>query len=90
GAKIIKSVLESAYSNAKQIREKKFNEDDLYVSKISVIMGPSLKRFRAMSMGRAGTIRKRTSHVLIELDVPKDSKIKPSSRTKRKVKTRKS
>ena len=71
GASILKKVVESALSNAKRIPEKKFTEENLYISKVIVNPGPMLKRFRAMSMGRAGTIRKRTSHVLIELDLVK-------------------
>ena len=71
GAGILRTVLESALNNAKRIPEKKFEEEDLYISRLVVDMGPSLKRHRAMSMGRAGIIRKRTSHVLMELDAPK-------------------
>ena len=71
GAKILTTVIQSALANAKNIREKDFAEEDLYISKVAVNSGPTLKRFRAMSMGRAGTIRKRTSHILIELDVSK-------------------
>ena len=89
GAKLVKSIVESARSNASRIPEKKFNEADLYISKISVQMGPALKRFRAMSMGRAGTIRKRTSHVLVELDLATIQKAKAKTSKKRKVKTRK-
>lgn len=71
GAVLLKKVVESALSNAKRIPEKKFNEENLYISKVAVNPGPTVKRFRAMSLGRAGKIRKRTSHVLIELDVLK-------------------
>jgi large subunit ribosomal protein L22 len=74
GAAILKKVVESALSNAKRIPEKKFTEKNLYISKVAVNPGPMLKRFRAMSMGRAGMIRKRTSHVLIELDAVKGKK----------------
>ena len=70
GAAILKTVVESALSNAKRIPEKSFDEEELFVSKVAVDMGPTLKRFRAMSLGRAGVIRKRTSHVLVELDAP--------------------
>lgn len=41
---------------------------DLKISKVLADGGPTMKRFRAMSMGRAGRIRKRTSHILLELD----------------------
>jgi hypothetical protein len=32
-----------------------------------------LKRFRAASMGRAGSIHKHTSHITVELDIPKSA-----------------
>lgn len=40
----------------------------LVVRRLSVDGGPILHRWRAMSMGRAGRIRKRTSHIHVELD----------------------
>ena len=75
GAGMLKSVIHSAVSNAKRLPEKNLKEEDLFISKVTANEGPVLKRFRAMSMGRAGTIRKRTSHILVELDlVPKSTK----------------
>jgi len=71
GAGILKGAIESALSNAKRIPEKNFTEENLFISKLIVNGGPMLKRFRAMSMGRAGMIRKRTSHVFVELDLVK-------------------
>lgn len=84
GASILKITVESALNNAKRIPEKKFDEADLYISKIVVNEGPMLSRYRAMSMGRAGTIRKRTSHVLVELDAKEKVK-----KVKKPVKARK-
>ena len=69
GARVLKTVIESALANAKRVPEKKYTDDELYISRLTVDQGPSLKRFRAMSMGRAGMIRKRTSHVRVELSV---------------------
>ena len=83
GAGILKTVLESALANAKRHTEKKYMENELYISRLVVNQGPSLKRHRAMSMGRAGVIRKRTCHILIELDKIKEkSKKTNSKRTK--------
>ncbi len=63
-------ILKSAYANAKfKYPDAGYDESGLYISKITVDEGPSLKRFRAASMGRASNIKKRTSHVCIELDV---------------------
>ena len=87
GAQILKKVVESALNNAKRIPDKSFTEENLFISKLSVDGGPSLKRFRAMSMGRAGVIRKRTSHILIELDVYDKGvkKAKKTSKSKAKL-----
>lgn len=65
GAYCIDKVLKSAVANAKN---KGYEEDKLYISKIVANPGPMLKRFRAASFGRAAGIQKRTAHILIELD----------------------
>lgn len=64
--KLITKVLNSAVSNAKQ---KGLSEDQLFVSKITADQGPTWKRFRAASFGRAAPIEKRTTHLTIELDL---------------------
>ncbi|MBL7156887.1 MAG: 50S ribosomal protein L22 [Candidatus Omnitrophica bacterium] len=79
GALVLKGVIESAINNAKRLPEKNFTEENVYISKVIVNSGPALKRYRAMSMGRAGIIRKRTSHVLVELEALK----KPVQETKK-------
>ena len=60
-------LLKSAVANAKRSHEG-IDVSNLYVSKVIANCGPSLKRFRAASMGRASPIIKRTSHLLVELD----------------------
>ena len=40
----------------------------MFISEIKVDQGPTYKRFRARAHGRAGVIRKRTSHVSLVLD----------------------
>lgn len=60
------ALLRSAMANAKRMQGVEIS--DLYVSNIIVSGGPQMKRFRAGSMGRASTIRKRTSHITVELD----------------------
>jgi large subunit ribosomal protein L22 len=47
---------------------------DLEIDKILVNDGPALKRWRAVSRGRAHTILKRTCHVRIDLRTKKDVK----------------
>lgn len=86
GAGILKKAIESALSNAKRIPEKNFTEENLFISKLFINGGPMLKRFRAMSMGRAGAIRKRTSHIFVELDLVKG---KEATTTKEPVASKK-
>jgi large subunit ribosomal protein L22 len=59
-------VLKSAVANAKV---KGFNPGQLYISRIICDGGPIWKRFRAAAFGRAAPIKKRTSHIKIELDL---------------------
>jgi large subunit ribosomal protein L22 len=65
-AKIVFKLLKSAIANATQ--KKNIDVDRLYVKKITVDQGPTLKRFQPRALGRATTIRKRTSHITIVLD----------------------
>jgi len=43
-------------------------EEDLYVKSVRIDEGPKMKRYRPMSFGRAGLIRKRMSHITVEVD----------------------
>ncbi len=65
-AKIIIKLLKSAIANATQ--KKNVDVDRLYVKKITVDQGPTMKRYQPRALGRATTIRKRTSHINIVLD----------------------
>jgi len=65
-AKIIKKLLKSAIANATQ--KKTIDIDRLYVKKITVDQGPTMKRFQPRALGRATSIHKRTSHITIVLD----------------------
>jgi len=65
-AKIIIKLLKSAIANATQ--KKNIDVDRLYIKKITVDQGPTMKRFQPRALGRATTIRKRTSHITIVLD----------------------
>ncbi|MBI2350547.1 MAG: 50S ribosomal protein L22 [Deltaproteobacteria bacterium] len=62
----VAKVLKSALSNAKRLSGIK--DSDLYISLINVDEGPMFKRFKAQAMGRATTIRRRTSHIYVELE----------------------
>lgn len=62
----VKRLLKSAVDSA----DKKFNiaPSDLYISSIRADQGPTLKRYRAASMGRASMVRHRTTHLSLELE----------------------
>lgn len=63
-ARVVKKVLKSAVANATQ-RSLGIDEEDLYIKRAFVDGGPSLKRIRPRSMGRAARILKRTSHITV-------------------------
>ncbi|SDP26633.1 50S ribosomal protein L22 [Desulforhopalus singaporensis] len=66
GAGIIKNIIESAVANATQ--NEAADVDNLFVKKIFIDGGPSLKRIRPRAQGRATGIIKRTSHITVVLD----------------------
>jgi large subunit ribosomal protein L22 len=59
-------ILNQAIANAKV---KGFNPEQLYISKVICNVGPVWKRYKAAAFGRASSIRKRTSHIRLELDL---------------------
>ena len=67
-AKIISQVIESAAANAEHNDDA--DPEELFVREIRVDDGPTIKRYRARAMGRATMIRKRTSHISVELGDP--------------------
>lgn len=66
GAGILRKVIESAVANATQ--DEHIDVDNLYIKKIFINGGPSLKRISPRAMGRATGIIKRTSHITVVLD----------------------
>jgi large subunit ribosomal protein L22 len=68
GAKIVSELIRSAVANADV--KGKIDVDTLFVKKITITVdaGSTLKRFRPMPMGRAGKVRKRTSHITVVLE----------------------
>lgn len=82
-------LLNSAVASA--LHDFKLKEDNLYISKVTVDEGPKLKRWHAMSRGRAYPIIKRTSNitlVLSEKNSRKDIKKEAKTETKPKVKSK--
>ncbi len=68
-ARDVLKLLESAVANAENNHE--LDADDLVIHKAYVDEGPTLKRYRPRALGRATRIRKRTSHMTIQLS-PKE------------------
>jgi len=69
-------LLNSAITSAKN--DLSIDEENLYISKITVDEGPTLKRWHAMSRGRAYPIMKRSVHITIilsEINPKKEAKI---------------
>ncbi|MDX6380474.1 MAG: large subunit ribosomal protein [Rubrobacteraceae bacterium] len=67
-AKIVGDVLDSAAANAENNMDA--DVDELRVKTIKIDEGPTIKRYRPRAMGRATMIRKRTSHITVELEPP--------------------
>lgn len=72
-------LLNSALANA----EHNFNleKENLYISKIFVDEGATLKRARSRAMGKSAPIRKRTSHITVILD----EKVKTKEKTNNSI-----
>ena len=59
----LKKVLESAIANAKHNNE--LAPESLNVSRVLIDEGPTMKRYTPRARGRAGSIKKRTSHITV-------------------------
>ena len=62
----VAKVLASAVANAENNLD--LDPDTLMVSSVYVDEGPTLKRFQPRAQGRAYRIRKRTSHITVEVE----------------------
>lgn len=79
-SKVVEKVLKSAIANAQQ---KEIGDvDDLWIRRAYVDGGPVLKRFQPAPQGRAHPIKKRTSHITLELSV-RETKKKAKSKTRK-------
>ncbi len=82
----ILTLMNSAIANAKHNFD--LSDDNLYVSKIFVNEGATLKRWIPRAMGRASAIHKRTSHITIILDeIESEKKKTDTKKTKEESKT---
>lgn len=82
-AKILYKVVHSAASNAKNNFDQ--NMDELVITKILVTKGPTYKRSVPISRGRAQPIRKRTSHITVEVGMPNEEPSKAEKKPIKKV-----
>ena len=64
----VEKVLKSAIANWEQKNERKAEAGELFVSKIYVDGGATLKRMRPAPQGRGYRIRKRSNHVTLFVD----------------------
>jgi len=67
GARLLGKVMKSAASNALN-RNKKLDEDMLFVKEIRIDEGPRLKRLWCRGRGRADTLLKRMCHITVVVD----------------------
>ena len=65
GAELIEKVVMSAQANAENNHS--MSPDNLFVAEVYAHKGPTMKRWRAGSKGRAFPILKRTSHIGVTL-----------------------
>lgn len=86
-AKPLMEALRSAMANAVQNFKQK--KENLYISKIVVNEGPTLKRARPVSRGRSHPILKRTTHIILELMVRPTLEKKDKTPKVKKVSTEK-
>jgi len=77
-AEPVAKVLASAIANATNNFD--LDEDTLVVSRAFVDEGPTLKRFRPRAQGRAYRIRKRTSHITIEVESVETKKARAAAK----------
>ena len=68
----VEKLLRSAIANWEQKNERKAEEGELFISKIFVDEGSTLKRMRPAPQGRGYRIRKRSNHVTLFVDTKKD------------------
>lgn len=75
--KLLKSAMANAENNFK------LKKDNLYIKKITVDQGPTLKRWQPRAFGRAAMIRKKSSHITVVLDELKSpAKVKKAKKQK--------
>ena len=68
----VEKLLRSAIANWEQKNERKAEDGELFVTRVFVDEGVTLKRMRPAPQGRGYRIRKRSNHVTLFVDTKKD------------------
>jgi large subunit ribosomal protein L22 len=84
----VAKVLASAVANAENNLD--LDPETLWISKVYVDEGPTLKRFRPRAQGRAYRIRKRTSHITVEVESRPKAEPKKAAAKSRKSSAKRS
>ncbi|MFH1012641.1 MAG: 50S ribosomal protein L22 [Candidatus Peregrinibacteria bacterium] len=85
-ARILYKVVHSAASNA--TNNFKQSIGDLFITRLLVTKGPTLKRSRPVSRGRTHPILKRMSHITVEVGVAQGAEAKTHESAKREEKSK--
>lgn len=80
-ARSLLKLLQSAVANAKQ--KMSITEDKLKISAILVDMAPRLKRYKPRAMGKADTISKHASHIILILQSTLETKPEKKAKTEK-------
>ena len=67
-SEVLEKLLRSAIANWEQKNDRKAEDGELYITKIFVDEGVTLKRMRPAPQGRGYRIRKRSNHVTLYVD----------------------
>ena len=67
-ARVVEKIVRSAVANAEM--KEMGDSESMVISRAFVNCGPTYKRVRARSMGRANAIQKRTSHITVVVTAP--------------------
>ena len=72
-AQNVEKLLRSAIANWENKNDRKAEDGELYISKIFVDEGATMKRMRPAPQGRGYRIRKRSNHVTLFVDAKSDA-----------------
>jgi len=65
-APLLQKLIESAVANV-EAKNTEVDVDGLYVAKVEIGQGPTMRRFRPRAQGRATPILKKTAHITVHI-----------------------